>query len=209
MCHWWGNDWNLAVSSVRISVAIRGRPRVSTGMLRHDLIIKPYHEDPGFTTEIIGVHPLRLPEDCRTRTDKVSWINGLPKTIMVYHGGTTAVQWHFHFEFFGEAVTWLTGSLRSGLLVFHLKAQGTFGHRCDCKLRLITSQQYAKYTAAYTLSKKGTFSDFTICNNNLTHDTGNYTTSLKQPNWIDWLCFWWWLWLFDFMALFCECRWTT
>ena len=30
-------------------------PRVLTGMLRHGVMV-PYHEDPGFTTEIIGVH---------------------------------------------------------------------------------------------------------------------------------------------------------
>ena len=34
---------------------IRGRPRVLTGMLRHDVMVL-YHEDPGFTTEIIGLH---------------------------------------------------------------------------------------------------------------------------------------------------------
>jgi len=35
---------------------------------------------------------------------------------------------------------------------------------------------------AYTLSKNGTFQDVTICNTNLTHDTGRSSTSLKQPN---------------------------
>ena len=34
---------------------IRGLPRVLTGMLRHGVMV-PYYEDPGFTTEIIGVH---------------------------------------------------------------------------------------------------------------------------------------------------------
>jgi len=45
----------MTVSSVRISVLIRGRPRVLTGMLRNGVMV-PYHEDPGFTTEIISVH---------------------------------------------------------------------------------------------------------------------------------------------------------
>ena len=45
----------MAVSFVRISVVIRGRPRVLTGMLRQGVMV-PYHEDPGFTTEIIGLH---------------------------------------------------------------------------------------------------------------------------------------------------------
>jgi len=34
---------------------IRGRPAERTGMLRH-VVMVPYHGDPGFTTEIIGVH---------------------------------------------------------------------------------------------------------------------------------------------------------
>jgi len=34
---------------------IRGRLRVLTGMFRHWVMVL-YHEDPGFTTEIIGVH---------------------------------------------------------------------------------------------------------------------------------------------------------
>ena len=47
------------------------------------------------------------------------------------HGARTmALQWHFYFEFSADcrlrdlagAVTWLTGGLRLGLLVFHLKA---------------------------------------------------------------------------------------
>jgi len=32
------------------------------------------------------------------------------------------------------------------------------------------------------LLKKGIFKDVTIFNKNLTHDTGRYTASLKQPN---------------------------
>ena len=46
---------NLDVSSVRISVVIRGRPRALIGKLRHGVMVQ-YQEDLGFTTEIIGVH---------------------------------------------------------------------------------------------------------------------------------------------------------
>jgi len=31
----------------------------------------------------------------------------------------------------------------------------------------------------------------------LTRDTDRSTASLKQQDYIDWLYFWWWLWLFD------------
>ena len=48
-----------------------------------------------------------------------------------YHGVS---RWYyscimtFQFWVFGEAVTWLSCGLHSGLFVFHLKAQGTGGH---------------------------------------------------------------------------------
>jgi len=41
---------------------------------------------------------------------------------------------------------------------------------------------YAKYAAAYTLSKKETCYDVTIGNKILTQCTGRPTLSLKQPN---------------------------
>jgi len=44
------------------------------------------------------------------------------------------------------------------------------------------SYLYAKYAAAYTLSKKGIFKDVTLCNRNLIHDTGISTASLKQQH---------------------------
>jgi len=44
------------------------------------------------------------------------------------------------------------------------------------------SYLYAKYAAAYILSKKGIFKDDTICNRNLIHDTGISTASLMQQN---------------------------
>ena len=52
-----------------------------------------------------------------------------------YYGCTMT----FPFWVFGEAVTWLTVGLRLGLIVFHLKAQGTGGHRCDCQLGLLAA----------------------------------------------------------------------
>jgi len=43
--------YNLTVNVIKI---VSGRPRVLIGMLRHGVMV-PYHGDPGFTTEIIGV----------------------------------------------------------------------------------------------------------------------------------------------------------
>jgi len=57
-------------------------------------------------------------------------------------------------------------------------------------LIFIYTRRIATCAAAYTLSKKGTFYDVTICYRNLTNDTGIYTANLKQPSWIDWFYFW-------------------
>ena len=105
-------------------------------MLRHGVMV-PYHEDPRFTTEIIDVHTVYAGSATIAEHELTSYHDGLTKD---YHGVS---RWYYDctmtFQFFGEAVTWLTVGLRLGLFVFHLKAQGTGRHCCDCQLELLTA----------------------------------------------------------------------
>ena len=58
----------------------------------------------------------------------------------------------FPFWVFGEAVTWLTEGLPLGLFVFHLKAQGTDGQRCDCQLGLLTAYHFIIFIIMWSWS---------------------------------------------------------
>ena len=143
MCHWWGNYWNLTVSSVRISVVIHGRPRVLTGML-HGLSqwwyrITKTPDSPQRSLACIQYmpDPLRLPEYCRTRTDKVSWrINqGLSwcfSVVLRLHNNIYILS----FWWGRDLADW-----RPAFRTVRLPSQSTGGHRCDCQLGLLTAYQ--------------------------------------------------------------------